>query len=204
MKPPLGLYTKNRTVALLLAASLPLPALGCELADLAFLAADDAVHYQFMQSKTVAALSRPLLSSGVLALSANQALVWQTLKPLKSTLVINSEGLQQFDRNDVLVSEFDLPAAQALAQVLLGVLSGDTQTLEAAFTQTLSCDGDAWQLQLVPADAELAQVITGITLSGTATAEKLTFNEARGDHTEIRVSAPLQQPLAKLGIYVGD
>ncbi len=195
---------KRRTVAMLFGAALPLQALGCELTDLVFLAADDAVHYEFVQSKTVAALSRPLLSSGVLGLSANQDLVWQTLKPLKSTLVIAAEGLKQFDRNDALVSELDLPVARALAQVFLGVLSGDTQTLTSAFTPALSCDGSAWELNLVPTAAEFAQLLTSITVSGAATIEKLAFREARGDYTEILLSAPLQQPLENLGIYLGD
>lgn len=195
---------KPNAVAMLLLTALPLPALSCELTDLVFLTADDAVHYDFTQSKTVAALSRPLLSSGVIGLSMHRELVWQTLKPLKSTLVINAEGLKQFDRNDVLVSELDLPVARALAQVFLGVLSGDTQMLETAFMQTLSCDGSAWELNLVPTDAEFAQMLTSLTVSGATTIEKLAFREARGDYTEILLSAPLQQPLDNPGIYVGN
>lgn len=194
---------KFRTLAVLLAATLPLSARSCELADLAFLVADDAVHYEFAQSKTVAVLSRPLQSSGVLGLSANLDLVWQTLQPLKSTLVINAAGLQQFDRHDVLVSELDLPLAQALAQVFLSVLSGNTQAIATAFTQTLHCEGDAWELQLVPVDAGFAQVISEITVNGAATIAKLAFREARGDYTEILLSAPLQRPLENAGIYLG-
>lgn len=195
---------KLQPFAVLLVATLPLSARSCELAELAFLAADDAVHYGFVQSKTVAALSRPLRSSGVLGLSANQDLVWQTLQPLKSTLVINAAGLRQFDRHDVLVSELDLPLAQALAQVFLSVLTGNTQALTSTFTQTLRCEGEAWELHLVPADAAFAQLITDITVSGATMVEKLAFREARGDYTEILLSAPLQQALENAGIYLGN
>lgn len=194
----------RRSIAALLLAALPLSTLGCELDDLGFLAADDGVHYEFTQRKTVAALSRPLQSSGVLGLSTGQQLVWQTRVPLKSTLVIAAQGLQQFDRNDALVSELDLPVARALAQVFLDVLSGNTQTLATAFTQTLDCNGDAWELTLVPTDPAFAQLLTSITVSGAATLQRLAFRETRGDYTEIQLSAPLQQPLDSLGIYLGD
>lgn len=192
------------TAAFLLTTLLPLGASGCEMADLNFLAADENLHYEFTQTKTVAAVSRPLVSSGVLGLSAGQELIWQTLLPLKSTLVIGSEGVRQFNRNDQLVNDVANPAAAQLAQVFLSLLSGNTEVLDAAFTQSLTCEGDAWQLNLVPLDADLKNMLESLALSGAEHIGKISFREARGDNTEILLSAPLAGPVENFAIYLGD
>src|SRR5687767_12644287 len=141
---------KSLSAAAFVAALFPVHLFACEMADLSFLAADETLHYEFTQTKTVAALSNPLVSNGVLGLSAKQELVWQTLRPLKSTLVIGADGLRQFNRNDQLVNEIANPVAAELAQVFLSLLSGNTQALETAFTRNLTCgENSSWQLHLV-------------------------------------------------------
>jgi hypothetical protein len=195
---------KNSAAILILAAVVPLHSFGCELADLGKLAADETLHYEFIQTKTVAALSRPLQSNGVLGLSENQELVWQTLRPLKSTLVIDAEGVQQFNRNDQLVSEITNPVANELAQVFLNVLSGNTEALATVFTQNLTCEDSNWQLELVPADEDVKNLLSSLTLNGAEYIEKISFREIRGDYTEIVLSAPLAGPVANLATYLRD
>lgn len=195
---------KYLSALLLFAAIFPLDLLACEMADLAFLAADETLHYEFTQTKTVAALANPLVSNGVLGLSAKQQLVWQTLRPLKSTLVIGADGLRQFNRNDQLVNEVANPVASELAQVFLGLLSGNTDVLETAFTQSLTCEDSNWQLNLVPADNDLKTMLESLTLNGAEHIEKISFREARGDYTEILLSAPLAGPVENLASYLGD
>ncbi len=184
--------------------SFPLFTLGCELADLSFLVPDIKVQYEFIQSKTVAALSRPLISSGVLGFSANEELIWQTQHPFKSTLVISAKGLKQFNQNDVLVSELGNPMVVKLSQIFLSLLSGNTQKLETDFTQKITCENGSWQISLTPGSGSYETLLSLISLSGTQYIEKITFLEARGDYTEILLSAPSNNHLGNFEMYLGD
>jgi hypothetical protein len=197
------LLVKPFVVALLFAA-LPLAASPCEMEELVFLANDETLHYEFIQTKNIAALSQPLVSTGVLGLSAERELVWQTLKPLKSTLVIGVDGLRQFNRSDQLVNAADNPIAAELAQVFLSMLSGNAEALDQAFTQTLTCEDANWHLSLVPKDDELGNILESLTMSGAGRIEKISFRETRGDYTEILVSAPLAGPVENLATFLGD
>ena len=193
-----------KSTVLLLAALFPFNLFACEMTDLGFLAADENLHYEFTQTKTVAALANPLVSNGVLGLSAKHELVWQTVRPLKSTLVIGANGLRQFNRNDQLVNELANPVATQMAQVFLSLLSGNTAALKTSFMQSLTCEGDNWQLNLVPATDELKNMLESLTLTGAENIEKISFREARGDQTEILLSAPLAGPVENLASYLGD
>ena len=193
---------KRSRVGALWLSVLPLYVQGCELADLDFLQPDATMVYEFTQTKTVAALSRPLISNGVFGLNGQQ-LVWQTLRPLKSTLVISSAGLKQFNRDDVLVSKLNNPQVAELAQVFLNLLSGNMTTLAAAFTQTLSCEGDQWQLELVPASEATGKLLTSISLSGAEHIEQLAFREVRGDDVVIELAAQPDNTAVDFERYLG-
>jgi hypothetical protein len=195
---------KHLSAALLLTGIAPLKLLACEMPELGFLTNDETLHYEFTQTKTVAVLANALVSNGILGLSANKELVWQTLRPLKSTLVIDADGLSQFNRNDQLVNDIANPIATELAQVFLSVLSGNTAALESAFTQTLTCEGSNWQLRLVPTDNDLKHMLESLTLNGAEHIDKISFRETRGDYTVIELSAPLAGPIANLASYLGD
>jgi hypothetical protein len=176
----------------------------CELKADAFLAKVAMLHFEFIQTNTIAALSLPLVSSGVLGLSAQQELVWQTLLPLRSTLVIGVDGLRQFNRSDQLVDAVDNPMVAELAQVFLSMLSGNTTALDETFTQTLTCEDANWHLGLVPKDDELANMLESLSMDGAERIEKISFRETRGDATEILISAPLAGPVENLATFLGD
>lgn len=195
---------KTIRYVLFCASLVPLQAGACELADLVFLNADTDVQYAFVQNKTVAVLPRPLTSSGVLGLSSNDELVWQTRVPLQSTMVIAASGIRQFDRNDIPVNAPANQTADALAQVFLNLLSGDTDMLVSSFTPALTCENNSWRLELEPATDALARLLSGITITGSARLETIAFTEQRGDHTEISISPLSATQSIDFGRYLGD
>src|SRR5688572_1885572 len=156
----------NKFAVMFLFAAVPLGTSACELDARVFLAKDETLHYEFIQTKTTAALSQPLVSNGVLGLSSKQELVWQTLRPMKSTLVIGIDGLKQFNRSDKLVNDADNPIAAELAQVFLSMLSGNTEALDEVFTRTLTCENANWHLSLVPKEADLKNMLESLTMDG--------------------------------------
>lgn len=177
--------------------------MACELSELNFLAADDAQHYTFTQTRTVTALRNPLTSSGTLGLTTNAELVWQTLQPLKSTLVISTAGVRQFDSADALVTSTTNPVADGMARMFLAILSGDPNAIEATFSHTLACEDGAWQLTLTPVDPAVAQFLDVVTVSGSERIEFVSFREVRGDFTEVLLSAAVSSSLDNLESYLG-
>lgn len=161
--------------------------------------------YEFAQRKTIAAISRPLSSSGLLALSEAGELLWQTRQPLKSTIVIDADGMRVFNRDDKLVNELSDPAIREIASVFLLVLEGDTEALSQSFSAALACASDGrWQLDLQPLTQQLRALLNTVTVRGGENVETISFTEARGDMTEIDLVPADDARLRELESYLGN
>lgn len=174
----------------------------CELEDIDYFSFQRSSYIDFVQTKKVAALSRPLVSTGKLWLSPNDELVWQTLVPLKSTLLISTDGLRQYNKNDVLQAEINAPVALDLANIFLNILKGDFVNLQEHFNVSLNCKGEAWQLHLKPDNTQFNNIISSIKISGSDFLQVINFQEERGDVTEIELSEPRIEPEINFEIYL--
>lgn len=183
-----------------------LPSLGfsCELKDVNYSVFKDSNHIDFVQTKEIQALSRPLVSSGKIWLSPNDELVWQTLVPIKSTLVISASGLRQYNKNDILQTEISLPVAQDLANIFLSILSSDFAALEQSFETSLHCNDNSWQLALKPFESEIENFLTSISIEGSDILQVIAFQEKRGDHTEIKLSEPMPDNNLNFRVYLEE
>lgn len=160
----------------------------CNVEDIGAQLADSKPSFTFTQSKTIASLSRALNSSGVIWMSPADELVWQVQKPVRSTTVISVKGVKQFNRRDELQPSIDNPVAADLSTIFLNLLSGDFAALESSFTQSLSCDGDNWELSLKPRAGNLADLLSTLSVTGAGTLTGVSYRETRGDLTEIQLS----------------
>lgn len=177
-------------------------AYSCELEDINYLAFQNSGYIDFVQTKKVAALSRPLISTGTIWLSSDSELVWQTLVPLKSTLLITTDGLKQYNKNDILQTEINAPVALDLATIFLNILQGDFASLQESFSVSLECEGEQWQLQLEPNNTQLNNIISSIEISGNEFLRSIDFQEQRGDVTELQLSEPRLEPAMNFEIYL--
>lgn len=160
----------------------------CDIEDISAQLADSKPSYLFTQSKTIASLSRALNSSGVIWMSPTDELVWQVQKPVRSTTVISANGVKQFNRRDELQPSIDNPFAADLSTIFLSLLTGDFAALESSFAQSLSCDGDHWELTLEPRSGNLADLLSTLSVTGAENMESVSYRETRGDLTEIQLS----------------
>ncbi|MGQ7249641.1 LolA-related protein [Halomonas sp. V046] len=96
-------------------------------------------------------------------------LVWQTLSPVE-------------DRIELSADNRDLPPGfKALLPVLTGLLEGDWDSLEHHFRVDLSGSMAAWQAELAPRDAAIAERLKGVSLSGGDAVERLEVAFVDGD-----------------------
>lgn len=164
--------------------------------------------HQFSQEKHIKVLAKPLKSSGYLLLANNDAVVWQTLKPIKSTTLISESDLKQFNKNNQLVSlpaNADTETSQLISSTFLAILSGNLNDLHANFELVVVCDQATWDINLIPTDPSIQRLLKHIQIKGSTHIERLSFTEANDDTTKL-LFTPVSEPSIQkqLGSYLVD
>lgn len=130
---------------------------------------------RFEQKKTLPQLPRPLLSSGVVALSEVQGVSWRVQKPIASHLILS----EQRAGGDVL--------AQQIAYPLLQIFRGNFAALDDLFHVAAESGQDQWQVRLTPKNAAMGKVIASIEISGDRGIEQVRLAEANNAVTEMQL-----------------
>lgn len=96
-------------------------------------------------------------------------LVWQTLTPVEDRVVLSANNPEL------------PPGLKALLPLLTGMLEGDWDSLEQHFDVELSGSMAAWQAELAPRDAAIAERLDNVELSGGDEVEALEVAFSDGD-----------------------
>jgi hypothetical protein len=131
----------------------------------------------FQQEKQLKILSRPLMSSGLFTYDQSKGVIWQTLAPVPSLLLVNDSQLISGQ------GEQNVPAA--FGKVFKALLGGDLHELTEGFLMTGENKNNTWQLQLTPTDDFLQKIISKITLRGDSELRTLELQEVTGNFTRI-------------------
>ena len=148
-----------------------------DLADRIFarLASYPVVRAEFVQERTVASLTKPVISTGRLVFSRD-GLLWQVETPVKAEMVFSADGAAQGG------------AAQAeMGRLVRALVAGDLRELRQTFDLEPRGDLERWTLQLRPKRLEVAQYLRGIVLGGGQHLEAIDVLEANGDRLAIRM-----------------
>jgi outer membrane lipoprotein-sorting protein len=169
------------------------------------LKATAVLHADFTQTRRIAALSRPLKSTGTFVVARGQGVLWRMAKPLPLTIVAGPKGILEVDpqgRKKVTNAQ-DSPMAGRMAGIMKSLLEGDLNALGGLFTPKaeMAADG-AWTLELAPRP-QTAAFIKSVRIQGAAFVERILITEASGDSTELvfsrfRPEAPLEAEERKL------
>jgi hypothetical protein len=145
------------------------------------------VRASFAQERTMRVLKRPLETGGRVTAVAGQGVLWQVLEPYESTMLVSAGAIVEWDgqgaprRLEIAAN----PALRALADALLGLLTGDTGALVALFEPTPLQAEQGWRLALAPKDEALAALIERVEVAGGRFVEEAVISEAGGDRTAI-------------------
>lgn len=164
----------------------------------------ETVRGQFVQSRQLKVLKKPLISQGQFIFDQEQGLIWQQIKPFESLLILKDKQLIQRDsQGRVQVSKADASASAAAMGDLLpslvramlgGDISGLSENFELHFLITdrlsaeklspeklspedLSPDGQ-WQLGLTPKDPLMKKAIANMVLEGSDVLQSLVLLSA--------------------------
>lgn len=153
---------------------------------------------EFTQEKRVAGFKNPLRSQGRFVLARDRGVVWTTLKPFPSEVVVTRERIYSVQRDGSRRVELDgrqQPALRGVNQMMLALVAGDLQSLAARFdAQVAALPGQAWKLSLTPKSAALAKAFVRIELQGDRYVREARIVEAGGDTTVLAFSALSETP----------
>jgi outer membrane lipoprotein-sorting protein len=131
----------------------------------------------FHQQKHLKVLHKPLISTGTFTYDQSKGVIWKTLTPVASLLLVNESKL--------LTGQGEQALPAAFGQVFKAMLGGDLMTLSDGFSITGSDRKTSWQLELTPKDQMLKLIIATMLLSGDTELRKLEIHEANGNVTDI-------------------
>lgn len=148
---------------------------------------------KFVETKYIALLDRPLVSTGELTYGAPDRLEKRTLTPKPETLRLDRDTLSiEREKQKLSINLASQPEALAFVDSLRGTLNGNRSALEKNYLLHLSGNPDKWVLTLLPSDQRIASLVQRITISGSRDhIRSIEYLQADGDR-----SLMLIEPLA--------
>jgi outer membrane lipoprotein-sorting protein len=131
----------------------------------------------FHQQKHLKVLHKPLISTGTFTYHQNKGVIWKTLTPVASLLLVNESKL--------LTGQGEQAVPAAFGKVFKAMLGGDLAMLTDGFNIIGTDQKTSWQLELTPKDDMLKKVISTMVLSGDTELRELEIREAGGNVTHI-------------------
>ena len=144
---------------------------------------------RFVETKTIALLDKPVVSSGELRYQPPARLEKRTLKPKPELMVLDGDTLLlERGKQKFQVRLAEQPEALAFVDSLRGTLSGDRATLEKSYKLRLDGNEQRWTLDLLPNDPRIAAFVLRITFGGAnSQVEWIRYLQADGDSSTMTI-----------------
>lgn len=146
------------------------------------------IRADFVQNKQMAALKRPVVISGHLVLSRRHGLLWHIEKPYRVSYIISEERIVEFSAAGARRERGarEVPGLTQISRVFRAMLEANTQRLRETFDVDVQGDQEKWEIVLKPNQAQLAQFMSSLQLSGGHFVQSIRIYETSGDTTQIK------------------
>ena len=150
-----------------------------------------AARAQFVETKTMALLAKPLTLTGTLAYERPGKLERRVLKPHEERMTVEGDSLtlenvaKREKRTFALAAN---PVLWAFVESIRATLAGDRKALERFYWLRLVGDGRAWTLELEPRDHTIGQYVQWIHVAGSGNRiERVAVFETNGNRSVTRI-----------------
>ena len=123
---------------------------------------------EYIQSKNVPYISKPLITTGKLEFALGLGLIWEVNKPMWTKTLINESGVFKSTKYHKKQKVKDRQI-QVIAEIMTELLSANLDKVESKFNLTLINEGDEqgiWEVQLEPKGLLMKKALEKITLKG--------------------------------------
>lgn len=153
------------------------------------LAQKGGVRTHFRQTRTLAALSSPLVSTGALVFERDRGVIWRMDTPYRVTYVIGDTSVKKIDAGGhSSTSALARGSMGQVSRMMRALVGGDLSALYSQFDVAASGTPARWRLQLTPNQPQLAQFVKALRMEGDAYLQMLEVTGANGDTTRIEFS----------------
>jgi hypothetical protein len=145
----------------------------------------------FEETRTMAALTTPIVRRGTLRYARPDQLEMVVTAPAPERIEINGDNVTMESRSGVRRGRLtQFPAAAAWVESVRATLAGDQQALQRYFRVRVTGRMAAWTLELVPFDNELVDVVNRIVITGTQDlVNRIEVEERSGDRSVMVITA---------------
>lgn len=145
----------------------------------------------FEETRTMAALTTPIVRRGTLRYVRPDQLEMVVTTPAPERIEINGDNVTMESRSGtrrVRLTQF--PAAAVWVESVRATLAGDQRALRRYFRVRATGRLAAWTLELTPFDNELADVVNRIVITGTQDLlNRIEIEERSGDRSVMVITA---------------
>ena len=141
-----------------------------------------SINSLFIQERKISVLPLPLVSTGKFKFHYQEGILWETLKPVQSKIIISKKGIQAEDN----FVRTEIEGSSQLGKVLLSLFSGDLASLESYFFIGIKGDVNKWNLFLEPKNSLMSSQIASISIEGRESVESIYLVETNGDSSSLK------------------
>ena len=140
---------------------------------------------RFEQEKILSRLNRSLKSSGNFIIAVGSGMVWDTVSPFPSTLVLGADYLIQSrpGGQKTVLSAQGNEVFLSMAEVISAVFSGNARGLENNFNIFYYTVSNSWEMGLIPQDRAINSFAQRIIMKGDSVIKSIQITEQSGDST---------------------
>lgn len=163
----------------------------------ASVARPEVLRGQFVQEKQIGGFKNPLRSQGRFVVARRYGVIWTTLKPFPSELVVTADRILSRQRDGSRRVELDArqqPALRSVNAAMFALMSGDVHALSSQFNVEAAREAQGWRLRLTPKSAMLAKAFRSLSLQGDRYVREVEIVEANDDRTRIHFSDMSETP----------
>lgn len=139
---------------------------------------------RFSQQKDIKSLSRSFKGNGTFIIARDDGIIWDTLKPFPSTMIISGDQIIQTipGGKKTVMKVGDNPVFKEFGDTIRSVFSGDTNQLFSKFNvYFLKGESGIWRIGLVPKDSAVRSVISTMEISGSQIMNRFLLTEVSSD-----------------------
>lgn len=153
------------------------------MASCSLLAENQFVKGNFVQEKTISSIDRSLKSSGNFIIAAELGMVWGTVKPFSSIMVLGKDYIIQLrpGGHKIVMSAQGNEIFIRMAEVISAVFSGRSQGLLENFEVYYTGSAASWEIGLSPRDRAIGSFAQRIIMSGDTAIKTIRIYEQNGD-----------------------
>lgn len=146
------------------------------------------VRAEFVQQKQMAALKRPLVTSGHVVFSHRDGVLWQIESPYRAGYALGENSVVEIAGDGTRRERNlrDVPGLAQVATIFRAMLGANEKALRETFDVEARGDVERWQIELKPRQEQLARFVSRFSLAGGRFVESIRIEEAGGDTTLIR------------------